>query len=118
MGTDSFACSIIFTRLLLWLTLVPIFFEMHKVPRWAICIFGIYEILLSLLLHGMVKYLSTQGNQYRFERANQIEKIKYSKAAMAEDSQGDVSVLPTNPDLEMSRVEKDKKIESIDGYEI
>jgi len=66
------------------------------IPKWGLFIFGGYELLQSLLLHGLVKYLSSQGSQYRYDKGGQVDKVKYSKAETAEDSHGDISVTQTN----------------------
>ena len=97
-------------------------FLKNKIPKWAVYIFVGYEVLQSLLLQGLVKYLSNQGSQYVYQKSApsgpSAPKVKYTQAQTAEDSQTDISNHQTNPDLDLSRVEKEKKIESIDGYEI
>jgi hypothetical protein len=85
---------------------------------WGLWIGEAYLLLQSLLFHAIVKYLGEKGSQYRLD-LGPADKVKYSQAIAVEDTQADISSANnTNPDLEVSRVEKEKKIESIDGYEI
>lgn len=104
---------------MLSLSTLPLWEFALKWPTWVRAIIIGYELLLSLLLCGLVRYLSTQGANYRFDKnSSGNSSAKYTKAAVVEDSQADMSTSDANPENDISRIEKDKKIESIDGYEI